>query len=394
MALTLNNFVGFETQGLEEASATVGSPTIVTAVNRTGAASIEVGSGDEYSIPWVASGVTDAGSGYVFGFGLRRNSNVANIQVLQILDDAGGGIFSVATDTSGNLIIRDAVATQLGTATHVLSNDTFYFVVVYAQLNSASAAWEWFVDNVSKESGTGADLTDGNAFGSSSSVLRLSSGSTLVMNFDDVYILSGATSAADRFGNFGILTYQTTDGAQTDLGDMLEDGNWGLVSETPVNEGVLNDAGYAGTPKAGGTQTDSGTRLGPSGDSRITGTPTIKGAKWIHRLKRGTGGGSTHQKRYGNSGDGMTDTTVTLTTSYANFFTLSEAGTIVPTASEYFQQGFNVTGAQDITCAEIWAMLGFVPGSAYTDAMASAFETQHVPALHLRGWKAVGYDNG
>ena len=371
MALTLNNFVGFETGGGEEAVATVGTPEYETGVVRTGGRSLNLNTAVEaYSIPWV-SNVTDAGSGYIFGFGFLRAITSSSAAHVQVLDDAGGVIFSVEADSSERLIIKDANGAQLGTATHTLALDTWAYIEVYAQLNNASAAWEWFVDNVSKESGTGADLTDGNAFGSSSSALKLLGGTegsgANTTFFDDVYILSGATSAADRYGDFAVLAYQTTDGTSTDLGDALENGTWALVSETPVNEGTSNDAGYAGTPKTGGTQTDSGTRLGPSGDTRITGTPTVKGAKWIHRLHRGTGGGTTHQKRYGNSGDGMTNTTVTLSTSYANFETLSEAATVVPTLTEYFQQGFNVTGAQEITCAEIWGMLGFVPAVVQVD---------------------------
>ena len=402
MVASFRSINGFETGGLEESHATQGAPSVQSTIKRSGGYALELAPAatqawyDAYNIAFnQSSGLSDT----IIGFSLRLTDTTpgAQFSFYEARGTAGGGkvlSWGLRLETDGDLVLLDEVGAAAATATAPFTADTHHFIeIFYNTVSADSVTFKIYVDGtqVINVSGVNADA-DSLVFSRFQGADSTAGNPTVYI--DDFYTLSTITDENDKLGNFVVLNYQTTDEDATDLGDALENGTWALVSETPVNEGTSNDAGYTSTPKAGGTQTDSGARPGPSGDTRITGTPTIKAALWIHRLLRGTGAASTHQKRYGNSGDGMTDTTVTLTTSYQNFGTFSEAATVIPTASEYFQHGFNVSGAQDITCAEIWAMLGFVPGSAFTAAMAAAFETQHVPALHLRGWKAIGYDNG
>ncbi len=374
MALTLNNFVGAETQGLEESSASTGSPTVSTSVPRSGTANFFLNSLASLSFPWVVSGVTDAGADYVFSVAFRETTVVspsATAAVVEVLDDSGGVIISLRKDTSGNVGLYDANDSQLGTAELTTTAGIWYFIEVYAQLNNASGSWEWFVDGTSKESGSGADLTDGNAFGSSSSVLRLyaqDSGSAQL--FDDIYILSGASASSDAFGNAEVFAYQNTAEDATDQGDALATGTWALVSETPLNEGSSNEASYVDTGTlTGSTICDEGDRAGPSGDANIDGDSSIKGAKWVGRFKRGSGTGRTHSFLIGNSGDGVTAKTIALETAYATTEYLSEAAGEVPLTTESFQHGFSkdLTAGQDIFCGDIWAMLLHVPAAVAAD---------------------------
>ena len=53
----------------------------------------------------------------------------------------------------------------------------------------------------------------------------------------------------------------------------------------------------------------------------------------------------------------------TLTTAYVTYSRISEDPVLVPSATEHFAQGFRTDGAQDIDCAEMWAMILHVPSS-------------------------------
>jgi hypothetical protein len=369
MALTLNNFTGFETQGAEEASATAGTLTYETTNPRNGDAALIIDSGaDEFDLPWV-EGVTDAGSAYVFGVAMQSPSGHGATTVLEVMDDSSTTIMVLRWVNDNTMILRDANDSALDTSA-VLSTGEWHFFEVYAQLNNGSANWEWFIDGTSEGSGSGADLTNGNGFGSASSFLRFGS-TTSTIWFDDVYILSGATAASDRYGDFAVTMYQQTEMGATDNGDGLTNGTWTLVGQTPAVTDTSNDAEYDGTGSAwaGDTTTDAGAspdnaRSGPSGDGDVSDTASVA-AKFVWTLQRSNGKAHTSMfGRYGNDVDGTADTAdLPLATAYSNEFFLSESAAVVPTNTENFRIGFGATGdgARTITCGEQWAMLGFVP---------------------------------
>ncbi len=219
MALTLNNFTGFETQGNEEASSVVGTPTYETTNHRTGGSALSVdGTSDDYDIPWVAVGVTDAGADYIIGFALRKNTNPGTTAaVVGVADDAPATILQVSLNTSGALELKNAAGATLDTSS-ALNDDQWYYVEIYAQLNNASGAWEWFIDGITEGSGIGADFTDGNTFGTATSDLGFGSTTSVVMLFDDVYILSGATASSDRLGGSSISQMPEVFGYQCGAG--------------------------------------------------------------------------------------------------------------------------------------------------------------------------------
>lgn len=381
MPLTLNNFVGFETGGLEEASATVNSPTAQTTTVRSGTYALSLAgavSAPSYEIAPVG---TNGGSGAIQGFGYRTTTviptNDTDVFQAWSANDATTLIRLRLKAVTGNVDLIDANNAVVGTITAPFSANTWYFIELFWEILAAGDA-EVFIDGVSKLSVLNKDFLN---------VLQnprvaLFTGDNVVGQdtfIDDYYILTGAV-VTDRYSSgasspwFSVpRTYQCTDEDATDLGNTLDVGTWANASEVPVNETNVATYSTAG-PMTGGTTTDSpSTRLGPTGGPTLG---TIKGAKWIHQLKRGGGAGTTHSKRYGNSGDGLTDAVVALGTAFANFITLSEAATAVPLATESFQYGMKTDGAQDITAAEIWAMIANVTAAVTDDVTARLVDFQ------------------
>lgn len=356
MALTVNEFIGFETGGLEESSSIAGTPVVQSTVKRSRTFALELNAATDTYIVSPFSEVADAGNKEIWGGGVR-------FSVLNVLTnfwqaaDGGGFNITLQLKANGDLALLNDLEVEVGTATNPFTVDTFHFIeVVWDHANPGKA--DVFVDDVSVISVTGQNFTSGGTLAAWH--FKCSDGITI--HFDDMYWLSGATSVSDRLGSLAAVlgAYQNTAEDALDLGDALETGTWANVSQTPAND--ANTASYTSNVKTGGTQTDEGTRAGPSGDADVDGT--IKAAKWIHRLKRGGGGGTTHWKRLGNSGDGMIDITMGVSPNFKEFFHISELATQVPTTSEFFQQGFRVDGPRDIIGGDIWAMLLHVSPAA------------------------------
>jgi len=373
--LTINNFVGFETQGTEEAASSAGTLTYETTNQRSGdSALILNASADQFDVPWI-NDVADQGTDYVFGVALRKTGNPSSPStILSIIDDGGTNvILEIELNTSGALVLRDANSGLLDTSS-ALNNDQWYYIEIYAELNSASGAWEWFIDNTSEGSNTGADLTDAGAFGAVTSLLRLDGPASNTVLVDDVYIRSGATAATDRLGDAEVFGYQTGHSTDTDLGDALATGEWNDTADTfAVEESNANVASRTGaTALSSRTNMDDanvrGLGPGPNADPNVDGDFSIKAAKYVFNLKRSNGSGTSMGYLYGNSGDGITssgDIESSLTLSYAIFTVISEAASVVPLSSEYFQIGLEAgttdTGNRDFFMSEAWAMLLHVP---------------------------------
>ncbi len=380
MALQINNFTGFETQGFEETPSVVGSPTFDTTDPRSGSSALNIGGATaQVDLAWVADGITDAGTDYIFGIAIRKTGNPSTeMAFLAIRDDSGAAaIMSLALQTDGTVQLEDAANGTLDTSA-ALNNDQWYYFEVYAELNSASGAWEWFQDGISIGNNTGADLTDGNAFGSATSVMRIAATPVITtLLVDDLYILSGATAATDRLGGGTISEMPEVFMYQNDLasatadlsavsggGAVLNSGNWDDAAETPGNE--TNSADFTGTPLDGVAYTDGGSRAGPSGDSNIDGDSNIKAWKGIWHAERGGGGATTHTIYIGNDADtegNFDNTTIALlNNTEADFEFLGE--TDPPLSTENFAQGFGLVGNQDFRCREMWATLLHVPSVA------------------------------
>lgn len=358
---TINNFVGFETGGTEETSTVTGPVTIQSGTVRTGTFAAQLDANAFLAIAPFED-VADAGDDQIVGFAIRFTDTTPLLSTLifRALESTGTAL-RLRLLTNGDLALRDANDVQVGLATNPFTVDTWHYVEVrWQHLNSGAA--DVFIDGVSAISVTAQDFDDGS--GLNNYQFANSSGSGITSFVDDVYMLSGAAGTGDFLGTTTEVlgAYQKTDGGATDLGDTLDVGTWALASETPGDDTAGNTAEYTGTPLSGAMDCNSGTRAGPSGDPAVTGT--LHAAKWIYTLRRSAGGPTTHEIRYGNSGDGLTNRTVSLTTSLATFVKVSEAATEVPLTTETFQIGMAVTGPRIIRLGDAWAMLLHTPAAA------------------------------
>ncbi|HLF03968.1 MAG TPA: hypothetical protein VI855_01975, partial [Dehalococcoidia bacterium] len=311
MALTVNNFVGFETGGLEEANSTSGAPSVQSTIVRSGTYALLLAGAvtrATYSILATISGGTG-----IYGFSFQTTTVIPtnNTDFFYVSDNLATIVLRLRLNAiSGDVTLIDANNVVVGTITAPFSANTWYYIEVAHTITTA----EVFINGTSVLSVTAQD------FYQEQTVVEFTfqgdNVATQDIYIDDVYAGQG-TSSADRLTSSVNVprAYQNTAEDGTDVGDALATGTWAAVSETPT---TTNAASYTANPATGGTTTDEGTRLGPTGGPTLG---TIKAAKWIHRLQRGTGAGTTHYKRYGNSGDGMTDEVVALNTSYANYFT-------------------------------------------------------------------------
>ena len=376
MALTLNDFVGFETQGLEEVDSTEGSPAVNTdAPVHSGLSSLKIIGTATRARTFIAPFLKTARAGNddIVGFWFRTNdttpTNNTDFHTAEVQDSQNA--YSLRLKTTGNVVVLDGGGTEVGTeATTPFTVDTWHFVEVFWHQGTANndGTIDVHVDGSSIISETGLDfLGDSATWDDVLSEYQFTGNTTVGEDFyyDDVYMMSGASGTGDFLGDAEVFNYQNTVEDATDIGDTLADGTWALVGETPLNEGTSNDAQYIDTGNlTGSTICDEGSRAGPTGDANVDGT--IKGAKWVGRFKRGSGGERTFGFLVGNSGDGVTSKAITLTTAYVTKMEVSEAAGEVPLSTESFQHGFSksATAGQDIFCGEIWAMLLHVPSAA------------------------------
>lgn len=373
MALTLNWISGAETGGLDEVASIFNTPSVDDIASRTGTFAFNcTNSADRFGFNPFSVGIAAADNNLIIGFAFRpkiADPNRVNSSMIRI-GSSLGTFLSVGHNTNGDWEVRDASANLVGSAfTPGFTDATYSFIEVYVQ-HSDPGDIEVFVDGNSKFSASSQDFTNG---GNLDNTAVFSFGGNDDDNtadeevrYDDIYVLSGATAASDRYGDFAVKAFQSAHATNDDIGDPLADGEWDLVGETPLNEGTSNDAQYQDTGSlTGSTVCDDGARAGPSGDGDITGV-TIKGAKFVGRFKRGTGGGRVHSFLHGNDVDGVTASAdLGLETAYATKEIVSESASIVPLSTESFQYGFSkdATAGQDIFCGDIWAMLGYVPAA-------------------------------
>jgi hypothetical protein len=299
----------------------------------------------------------------LIGYGYRTTTVIPtnDTDFYKVTTDLGNILFRLRLKAvTGNVDLIDQPGNVVGTITAPFTANTQHFIEIHLTIATVSQSdVEVFIDNVSKISITNEDFVESGA-----TFENVFTGDNVVTQdtyIDDVYTIRNPASVSERFTSFFNVprAYQNTDEDATDLGSTLDAGTWALAGEVPVNE--TNVATYSTSNVTGGTTTDSpSTRLGPTGGPTLG---TIKGAKWIFRLQRGTGSATTHSIRVGNSVDGLSDEVRTLTTAFANYFLVSES-TVVPLVTESFQYGMKTAGAQDITAADIWAMIANVTASA------------------------------
>ena len=381
MALTLNNFVGFETGGLEEASSTTGSSSIVSSEVRTGSYALSIFAVDTYNISPFES-VSDAGDDQIAGFAFKQTAvpSISDEDFFKALDSTGACLTLRREVTTGDLILVNAAGTEIDTITNPFTDDIWYYIeIIWQHLDSGTATV--FIDGASSGLSATSDFDAGGTFNR----YRFSLGSlTTQFKVDDFYCMSGATDTGDFLGpNTEVLgTFQNNlnTGIGADFGNALNQGTWDVAGHTPfVDEAAGSQAGYTSTSAVeGGIHTDSGNiREGPL--ALVTGT--VKGAKGIWRLRRGSGSGTVHKTILGRSpGIGASkQTTRTLNSGLGNFSDITVDASQVPDDSdEYYDIGFGKeTGGREIYCSEMAGFLLHVQPSLSTTLADLNFPDQN-----------------
>src|SRR3990167_173902 len=352
-----NNIAGAETGGLEDVYISTGTVTADAAVKRTANYSYKVTGVDaeisSFSLLVPNGGTSDGSTAYATGFGIYIG-NTTPAAVFSFLLSVKSDM-RLRLDTNGDVLIVDRTQTTVvGTISAPFTNNTWHYVCVYYE-RSASGACKVWIDGALKISLAGKDFvgTSGSSFFS----YQTKQEAAYNINYDDCYIYSNATETQAHI-NFGVYAYQNAKASATpDVGNNLNTGTWATMGETPVND--TNAGIYTGTPLSGVVDYDDGSKAGPNGDARLTGT--LVGAKYVWRAKRGGGGATTHSLQYGNNVDGATSTNTVINSAYTIHNYMSVSASVVPLVTEYFRQGFGVSCPQDLTVSEMWAQLGHVP---------------------------------
>ncbi len=370
--LTLNNFVGCETGGTEELESTGNTPTCETTNPRTGTYALELTGGDNDTAQFFAK-AAHAGNDNIVGFQVRFSDITPAADTDFFFHRAGGA----ATDdfkciglrleaTSGDLILMDdAFAAEVDEIAAPFTVDTYHLIEIWWEDSATGDAIVHIDGAASGLDVTGQDFTNANGTCVIVGMHGDATGASETIRMDDIYIYSGATGVSDFLGTSEVFGYQSQLANATDNGDALENSTtWDQCGETAAND--TNVCQYTGDPLTGSTDTDNGSRSGPSGDGNIDGDSNIKGGKFLSRMKRGSGGGGgTKEFLYGNTGDGTTADSVTLGTGCNNeSAVVSESGTIVPTSSEFFRLGMNTAGGRDCFICDAWGMILHTPSAA------------------------------
>ena len=358
MALTINNFWGAETGGMDEASAFTGASASTTQ-KHSGAYSYKITTNtEEFDLdPFEA--IASGGVKTIIGFWYRTPP-------VTTVDTVVEGFGTTNLDFSLNLSssklnLRDSGDTVVITGTTVLSTATWYFIEIYVERANSGAA-ELFIDGVSE--GT-ASAKDFNAITGGLQLKFIGSGTAGdSIYIDDIYFQSGAASSADRLGGCEVISYRSSKtGVTPDTGDDLGSGSWLNTQEIPFNTANVGrytlDAAGAGSVNTDDVGGSSGG--GPNTDTNLDGTiPALKG---IWYAKRDAGTATSHYGLLGNSGDGTTRTPELGLTSTDTIYTwISELTTIVPTTSEYCKIGFEKSsGGRVFNCRDMLAVILHVP---------------------------------
>lgn len=209
MALTQNNFIGFESGGLEEASAVANAPIVQSSVVRTGGQALHFDhvSSDGYTFD-AFENASDAGDKYILGFAYRVDDTTpaANDVILQGFDNSDFSHFTLRHETDGDLVLRNAGGTIVGTATTPFTVNTWHFIEMYWE-NVQSGVAEVFIGGEQVIDVSGQDFLAVSS-GLAAYAFEGQSGSSHNSYIDDVYCLSGATAASDRLGDCEVFGYR------------------------------------------------------------------------------------------------------------------------------------------------------------------------------------------
>jgi len=339
--LTVNNFWGAETEGLEEVSATSGTVAANTANARTGRAAYAVtGASGAWVILNAFESVADAGggggaAGYAVGFGFKASVDSGASTLLASVRDGTNLMFRLSITSTGGLRVNDANNTFVAGSTGVDVVDSTYHYIEFWFQDSATGACEVFVDGTSVISSTGNDFNTGTA---AADILLYGTSATAVY-FDDIYFISGASDSGACQGDAEVIQYRINNGALSpseSAGDSSDSGGWNNSAEVPFSD-TLQTVYSSSAAESGGNGTTRTGEIGPYSDTNITGD--IVAMKGVWRMARDGGGGTDHFGRFGRfwSGTATSLDTPDLnpSTAMANYMYVSDNTAYLPTTAYY-----------------------------------------------------------
>ena len=379
-ALTLNNFVGFETNGLDEALSSAGTVSFTNAAASVHSGDFAIdshGINDEYDIAIITGGSTDSDNDFIVGFWIRIVNKAPSTEgpFFLIFDDSSNLLLEIQVELDDDIRLEDANSDTVCTVTDPFTLDTYHLFELRWQ-HSASAAIDVHIDGSSVCSETAQDLTDGGAIGPDAALYRIIGIGSYFYDFDDFYAYSGGTGTGDFLGDAEVFRYQNRTNSTTNDDDCnaftntLDAGVWQDLGETPLapdaTEPEYSSAIDGGSIYTDDTQSGDNGRHGPHGDTEVDGDSNIRGAKMLGRFRRGNGGGTTHRMCYGNDTNEESNVIVTLDVTFLNFIVIFTSSGTEPLSTEHFLQGFFTDGARDIFGEEMWSFILHVPDAVVT----------------------------
>jgi hypothetical protein len=368
---TINRFVSFDERSLSVLDGASGAAFNLT-IKRTGVVALRLSGAGAYGYIAENSWVSSGGTGKVVGFAYYPPSSpTVNADICVAVDSSGTAAgFTMRHKTNDDVDILDSGGSVIRTITDPFTVAEWNTVEIFWQ-NLNSGTIESFINGVSQGSDSAQDLLAGTYAG-----YRLKAAATVTLNFDDVYLMSGATASTDRLGGSTAATHprcstywSTLASATPDVGDALETGDaapheWVDMQTVPFSDtswaGYTNSAARSGvvtTNDAGGA---AGTG-GPNTDTEVENDPVAVKGFW--RLARGGGGATSQHGELGNDTDGTTSSAdFDIDTAIADYEMYSEAASVVPTSGEYGRIGISKSsGGQDLECYDMAFTVLHVP---------------------------------
>ena len=373
MALVLNNFWGAETGGMEETSAFSGV-SVSSSTVRSGAYSYNFsGSADLTLDPFES--VVDAGGDYVVGIAIHIGIALENIRV-SIRDSAATEILRLTLSTSNSTLRDSASNTDSGSG---VTGSAWHFYEIWFEASGTGNCTVYQNGNVLITSSNATDFDTGNPVAD----LFIDNTGATPAYVDDIYFMSGATSADDRLGGCEIYSYRSSlNSASPDLGSTLNTGTWLAIQTVPFSGSV--GATYDNVAVGGRVNTDdvggSAGTGGPYTDANITGE--IIASKQVARLERGNGGGTEHFLIFTNSEANAIHRfsyELGLSTSPANYFHMAA---VQQYSGPNYPPGFNYVSQKTLSGHMFeWSRDGTkyyravaVTGTIYQHAASTAFD--------------------
>lgn len=405
--LRINNAVGFNEQwptaeqpAEGELGDVDGSVSYNTSTPGSGQAAAVLAAGGTNGIdgPWVTDGVTDGGDLRIVMAGVKWTGTTSVTSIfLRIRDDGADTKADVRLRSDDTISFHDTAGGILATSSATTSGTRFVVTVVWGE----DGRWWFYIDDTLVNSGTGADFSGANAFGSSASHVRFINTRTdgVSLEFDFCTIQSGATSQNDRLNIATVVdSFQpgkasaTPDFTRTGTagGTNLTAGTWDDVGDSPVDESAGNIAQYTtdSTAENGAVAFDDSNAGGLGPGPRNAGVGSTIHAVKYHLRALQSAAGNTHELIYGKADDGASTATVSqrsvsLTTSYDDYFVLIEGDDAnAPSNTQWAVMGFGKSGdsTSDLSVADMWVHVLHTPGSATTQQSADITATASMGA--------------